>query len=167
MKLSRKRRRELKKLRSQTENLLEHQREVISHAGDVLGEATRQAKHLSDEKIAPRVDDAVSHIRPHVNQIVSVAQRAADRVRVATAPIVAAAFTSTVKSLEKMESRDAARQVRSFGEQHGLIEKPKKRRAGCIIAISLGVAAAGAVGYALWQAFRSDEDDMWVTADED
>lgn len=166
MKLSRKRRRELKKLRSQTEDLLEHQREVLGHAGDVLSEAKRQAKHLSDEKISPKIDDAVSHLRPHVDRSVTAARRAANRVRIAVAPVVATALASTVKSLEKMESTDAARQVRSFGEQHGLLEKPKKRRWLTITAIGLGVAVAGAVGYTLWQAFRSDEDDMWVSVDE-
>ena len=38
--------------------------------------------------------------------------------------------------------------------------------AGGVIAIGLGIAAAAGVGYALWQAFRSD-DELWVAPDED
>lgn len=167
MQLSRKRRRELKKLRKQAEVLLDHQREVLGHAGSVLGEANRQAKQLGSEHLLPRIESAVDQARPIVDRNIAAARRASDRVRVMTAPAVAAAIAGTVRSLERMEQRDASRQLRDFGEQHGLIAPAqKKKRAGGFFAIVLGVAAAGAVGYALWQAFRDDDDDMWVSSDE-
>lgn len=167
MQLSRKRRRELKKLRNQAEVLLDHQREVLGHAGHVLGEASRQAKELGNEHVMPRVESAVDQARPVVERNIEAARRAADRVRVAAAPAVAAALAGTVRSLERLEQRDASHQLRGFGEKHGLIEPvKKKKRVGGFFAIAIGVAAAGAVGYALWQAFRDDDDDMWVSSDE-
>lgn len=166
MKLSRKRRRELKKLRKETERLLDHQREVFGHAGEVFGEATRQARKLSDEKVAPRVEEAVARVRPTVERNLKAARSAADRVRVAAVPVVAAALASTIKSLDRIEQRRAAEQVRSFGEGIGVLEKPKRKTFGSVLAIGAGVAAAVGVGYALWQAFRTDEDDMWMSADE-
>lgn len=162
MALSRKRRRELRHLRSKAQELLDQQRVVLAHAGTVLHEAGRQARHLGDEVVAPRVGDAVDTVRPAVDRGVEAARTAADRVRRVTAPFVATALASTVRTLEQLENRDAARQLRSFGEHRGLIEPAKKKRAGGFIALGLGVVAAAGVGYALWQAFRSD-DELWVS----
>ena len=65
-----------------------------------------------------------------------------------------------------MDNRDAAMQVQKFGVQQGLLKPAKKKcRVGRILAIGAGVAAAGAVGYTLWQAFRSD-DELWVAPED-
>lgn len=166
MSLSRKRQRELKRLRAQAEDLLDRQREVLGHAGAVAQEAGRQAKHLNAELVTPRVNDALENVRPAVDRGVEQARRAADRVRLVAAPLVASALLGTVKSLERIENRDAAQQLRRFGEQRGLIRPEKKKRGfGTFVAIGLGVAATAAVGYALWQAFRSD-DELWVAPDD-
>lgn len=165
MSLSRKRRRELNRLRAQAEDLLEHQRKVLGHAGTVVNEAGRQAKLLNAEYVAPRMNDALDNIRPAVDRGVEKARRAGDQVRLFAAPLVASALLGTVRSLERLENRDAAQQVRRFGEQRGLIKAQKKRGFGTFVAIGLGVTAAAAVGYALWQAFRSD-DELWVAPDD-
>lgn len=160
MNLSRKRRRELRRLRHDAQELLEQQRIVLGHAGAVLGEAGHQAKRLSDEHLAPRVDETLEAVRPALDRGVSTARRAADSVRKATAPFVAAALAKTIKALDEIESPEAARQVRGFAERTGYIKPAKKKRGG-IVALVLGVAAAAGVGYALWQAFRTD-DELWV-----
>lgn len=155
MSLSRKRRRELRKLRSQAQDLLDQQRVVLTHAGTVLQEAGRQAKQLNDEHVMPRV-------RPTVDAGVRQARRAADGVRRFSAPIVATALASTVRTLERLENQEAADSVRSFGVNRGLLEAPKKKRGvGGIIALVVGVTAAAGVGYVLWQALR-DDDELWV-----
>lgn len=166
MALSRKRKRELKKLRSNTEVLLEQQREVLQNAGVVFSEATRQAKALGAEEVMPRVNEKFDRVRPQVERSIDSAKRAADRVKIALAPVVATTLAKTVTALDNIDARNAARQVEQYGRQHGILEKPKKKRAGGIIAIVLGAAAAGTVGYALWQAFRSDDDDMWVSSED-
>lgn len=167
MELSRKRKRELKKLRNHAEDLLDHQREVLTHANAVLSEAGRQAKELGNEHLVPRVEDAVDQIRPQLERNIQVARRAADRVKTAAAPVVAAALAGTVKQLEKIESRDASQKLQAIGAKYGLIEQPKKKRGiGRIFAIIAGLVAASAAGYALWQAFRDDDDDMWVSSDD-
>ncbi|MBL3699514.1 DNA/RNA helicase [Leucobacter luti] len=162
MKLSRKRRRELRSLRGDAQELLDQQRIVLSHAGDVLGQAGRQAKLLSDEHLAPRVDETLEAVRPTVDRGVASARRAANSVRRVTTPLVASALARTIRALDEIESPQAAAQVRSFGERAGYIAPvKKKRKAGGIIALSLGAVAAVGVGYALWQAFRTD-DELWV-----
>lgn len=153
MGLSRKRRRELRRLRGDAQDLLGEQRIVLGHAGDVLQQAGRQAKQLNTEHLAPRVGRAVDRARPTV-----------DRVCNATTPLVAGALAGTIRSLDRLENAEAARQLRRFGENRGLIEK-KKRKTGGIIALGLGVAAAAAVGYTLWQAFRTD-DELWVAPED-
>lgn len=167
MSLSRKRRRELKRLRTHAEDLLDQQRVVLAHAGDVLHEAGLQAKGLSDEYVAPRINDAIEGVRPSIDRGVLAARRAADQVRRVSAPIVATALANAVRTLEQVDSRDAATQLRSFGERRGLLKPAKKKvGAGGIVAIGLGVVAAAGVGYALWQAFRSD-DELWVAPEGD
>ncbi len=170
MSLSRKRQRELKRLRGQAEDLLSQQREVLGHANAVMQEAGRQAKHLNEEFVLPRVGEAYENVRPVVDRGVQGARRAADNVRLIAAPVVAAALASTVRGLQRIESREAqqaARQVQVFGEQRGLLKPAKKKGAfGTVVAIGLGIAAAGAVGYAVWQAFRSD-DELWVAPESD
>lgn len=166
MSLSRKRRRELRRLRSQAQDLLDQQRVVLGQAGTVLHEAGRQARRLGDEHLAPRVHDAMENMRPTVDRGVLQARLAAENVRRMSAPIVAGALASAVRTLERLENRDAANQLRGFGERRGILTPVKKqRRVGPIVAIALGVTAAAGVGYVLWQAFRSD-DELWVAPEE-
>lgn len=162
MKLSRKRRRELRHLRHDAQELLDQQRVVLGRAGDVLHQAGRQAKQLSDEHLAPRVEDAVEAVRPTVDRGVARARGAAKQVRVFTAPFVTKALTRTIRALDDIEGYEAAQQVRNLGERTGYLKAAKKKgRAGKIIGAGLGITAAVGVGYALWQAFRTD-DELWV-----
>lgn len=162
MKLSRKRRRELRRLKGTAQELLEQQRVVLGHAGVVLQEAGRQAKQLSDEHVAPRVDETLEAVRPTVDRGVASARRAADNVRRASAPFVASALARTIRTLDELDNPQAAKQVRGFGERGGYLKPAKKKKcAGGVIAIGLGVVAAAGVGYALWQAFRTD-DELWI-----
>lgn len=162
MQLSRKRRRELRALRADAQLLLDQQLEVLGNAGTVARSASHQAKLLSDEYVAPRVDQAVDRVRPVVDLGVAQARSAARTVKRVTAPAVASALASTIRTLDEIENPQAAARVRSFGVRTGYIEPAKtKRKVGGIVALSLGVAAAAAVGVALWQAFRTD-DELWV-----
>lgn len=164
--VSRKRRRELDRLRAQAEDLLLEQRDVLGHAGSVLQEAGRQAKHLNAEVVAPRVNEAIDGARPAIDRGVERARAAADRVRLLAAPLVATALAGTVRSLERIENREAAQRVQSFGVQRGLIDPPRKKGGfGRVLGIGVGIAAAAAVGYALYQAFRSD-DELWVAPED-
>lgn len=162
MKLSRKRRRELRRLKHEAQELLDQQRVVLGQAGDVLQHAGRQARHLSDEHLAPRVEEAIETARPTVERGVASARRAANNVRKISAPLVTSALTRTIRALDDLESHDAANSVRGFGERTGYIKVEKKKRGlGGMIAAGVGIAAAVGVGYALWQAFRTD-DELWI-----
>lgn len=166
MSLTRKRKRELKKLRSHAEVLLGEQREILGHASMLAQEAGRQAKHLGNEYVVPRVNDAFEGVRPTIDRGVQTARRASAQARLFVAPLLASALANTVRGLERVENLDAARQVQAYGVQRGLLQAPKKKcGVGRVLAIGAGVAAAGAIGYTLWQAFRSD-DELWVAPEE-
>lgn len=166
MSLSRKRKRELKKLRSQAEVLFDEQREILGHAGMLAQEAGRQAKHLNNEFVVPRVNEAFDGVRPTIDRGVQTARRASTQARLFVAPLLATALASTVRGLERVDNLDAARQVQAYGVQRGLLQEPKKKFCfGKVLAIGAGVAAAGAIGYTLWQAFRSD-DELWVAPED-
>lgn len=167
MALSRKRQRELKQLRALAESVLDQQKEVLGHAGTVLHEASRQARHLGDEVVAPRVGSAFETVRPSVDRGIFAARQAANQVRRAATPVVAAALANTVQKLDQIEQHASANDLRRFGESRGLLVPQKKKRGfGSVVAVGLGVVAAAGVGYALWQAFRSD-DELWIAPESD
>ncbi len=164
MSLSRKRRRELKKLRKLTNRLVDEQREVLGQAGMVLNEAGLQARKLGNEHLVPRVENAYDRVRPGVEAGVSLARGFGRSVRQATTPVAAAALARTIAALEKADNKDAAKSLERFGRKQGLIKR--RTSVGGVIAAILGTVAAAAVGYSLWQAFR-DDDELWVAPESD
>src|SRR5690606_24185 len=116
-----------KKLRSHAEVLLGEQREILGHAGMLAQEAGRQAKHLGNEYVVPRVNDAFEGVRPTIDRGVQTARRASAQARLFVAPLLASALANTVRGLERVENLDAARQVQAYGVQRGLLQAPKKK----------------------------------------
>lgn len=168
MKLSRKRRRELKRLRAVAEDVLQDQRVVLGRAGAVLHEASRQARHLSDEHVAPRVQDALTNARPVVDRGFYAARNAISNLRRVSAPVVTGALVNTIRALDAVDddrARQASRSLRTFGERTGIVAKPKRGGAGAVVGVILVALAAIGVGYALWQTFRAD-DELWIAGED-
>lgn len=161
MELSRKRRRELRRLRKEAEELLNEQRIVLGHAGTVVQNAGKQAKLLSDEHLQPRINDAVAAARPKIERSLACAKKSAERVRTVTAPFVTASLLRIINQLDRLEDKAAANTVRQFAERTGYVKPAKKRRFGTVFGVLVTIATAG-IGYLVWQAFR-DDDDLWVT----
>lgn len=159
MKLSRKHRKELRRLRGEAQDLIDQQRVVIGRANEVMQKAGKQARALGNEYVAPRIDDALEGVRPALDRGVASARRAAANVRVATAPYVTRGLQRVIRALDEADNADAARQVRAFGVSKGYLKK--ERSAGGWIALGIGVAAAAGVAYAVFSAFRTD-DELWI-----
>lgn len=159
MQLSRKHRKELRRLRGEAQDLLDQQRVVIGRANDVLQKAGKQARALGDDYVAPRIDEALEGVRPVIDRGVASARRAAANVRVATAPYVTRGLQRVIRALDDADNHDAAKQVRAFGVSKGYLKKD--RSPGGIIALGIGIAAAAGVAYAVWSAFRTD-DELWI-----
>src|SRR5688572_2309389 len=82
MALSRKRRKELNRLKNQAEDLWEDQKELLDHASKVVRDASRQAAVFAREDVAPRVRDTFEDkVRPAVSSGIAGARSAAHSTR--------------------------------------------------------------------------------------
>ncbi|MDP9027944.1 MAG: hypothetical protein M3N46_10415 [Actinomycetota bacterium] len=177
MALSRKRQKELKKLKRSAEELWDEQREALEHASAVLKDARRQAANYAREEVGPRARDTYdSRVRPAVASVAasgrSAASRAGERFSDDVLPAISSAIGSAlamvdvakdphVRSVLKHASSAASSAATSVGRKVHIVEPPKKSGPGKYILISLGAIAAIGVLYAAWQTLRAD-DDLWI-----
>lgn len=170
MALSRKRQRELRRLRRDVERLLDEQREAVEHASSVLREARRQAAGYAREEVGPRVRDTFDdRVKPALARGVrtarSTASGARDRLTDDVLPSISRSLGSALASLEAARDprvREVVRKAAAAGTKSGVVTMPKKRPGpGAFILIGLGVVAVAAVGYAAWQTLRAD-DELWI-----
>lgn len=158
MALSRKRQRELKRLKRDAERLWDEQREALEHATDVLKDARRQAANYAREEIAPRVGEGVGSARRAVG---SAREKFVDDVLPAITGTIGTALAA-LEAAKNPQVREIVRKVSSAGERAGVVTMPKKSSGpGKYILIGLGVVAVAGVAYAAWQTLRAD-DDLWI-----
>ena len=166
MSLSRKRRKELTRLRKSADELWSHQQEVLERANVLAHQAGRQAGVLAREEVAPRVREGYDH---YVRPSVSATQEAADGVRRRVVHGVLPGIGTAIGTV--MSVGDVARDARiraALGRirlQKPVVVEPKGPGAGTYFALGLAVVAAVGVAYAVWQTFRAD-DELWVADDE-
>lgn len=157
MALSRKRQRELKRLKRDAERLWDEQREAIEHATHVLKDARRQAANYAREEIGPRVGEGVATVR-------RTASGARERFTDDVLPAITGTIGSALAMLEAAKNpavRNVVRKVSHAGEKAGVVTMPKKSGPGKYILIGLGVVAVAGVAYAAWQTLRAD-DELWI-----
>jgi hypothetical protein len=165
MSMSRKRRKELVRLRKSADQLWSHQQEVLDRANTLAREAGRQAGYLTREEVVPRVRDSYEHyLRPSVLASQGLAGGVSRRFSQYMVPGIGTAL-GTVMSV-----RDIAKDARvSAALQRLRLQKPvevkKRTGVGAYVALGAGVVAAAGVGYAVWQTFRAD-DELWVADDD-
>lgn len=175
MSLSRKRQKELNRLRSDAEDLWHAQQAVLDRASVLARKAGTQASHYTREEVAPRVREGYeSYVRPRVDRGVNLSRKAADRAGdVITGTVVPAVGTALGTALSVVDVANDAR-VHSAMKRLNAVKKDVKKAVapqkkglgfGGVLAVGLGVAALAGVAYAVWQTFRAD-DELWV-ADED
>ncbi len=176
MALSRKRQKELNRLKSQAEDLWDDQKELLDHAAKVVRAASRQAAVFAREDVAPRVRDTFEdRVRPAVSSGMAGARSAAlgtrDRLIDDVLPAMSSALGTALAAIEVAKNKQvrdaigrATRFGRDVGTQVGLIKPQPSSGPGRYILIAFGVAAAAAVAFAAWQTLRAD-DDLWI-ADE-
>ncbi len=177
MALSRKRQKELNKLKRSAEELWDEQRDALEHASAVLKDARRQAANYAREEVGPRARDSYdSRVRPVVASVAasgrSAASRAGERLSDDVLPAISGAIASALAMVEVAKDpriraalKQATSAANSVNERIGrtvhIVEPPKKSGPGKYILISLGAVAALGVLYAAWQTLRAD-DDLWI-----
>lgn len=168
MELSRKRRRELMRLKGSASDLWEDQRDVLDRASRVVAEARRQLANVSREEIAPRMRDTLDNrVLPRVATGIAttkyVARSARDKIADGVLPAVSGAFGSALSMSELAKDqgvREAIDQIRKGALKR--VSAPKRSSGpGSLILMALGAAAIVGIAYATWQTLRSD-DDLWV-----
>ena len=155
--LSKKRAKELNKLKAEAEALLAHQQEVLAHATDVGREASRPAQNLTREEIVPRVREGYqSYVAP-------VASKAGEFVNQTVVPAVGTALGTAMSVADVAKDARVQAAVKRHKQAGGKVPAKKKTSGiGRYIAIGVGVAALAGVAYAVWQTFRAD-DELWVS----
>ena len=159
MSLSRKRKKELRKLQDQAAKLWESQQVLVGDAAGIAREARRQLGNYRREQLVPQVETVYGRYAA------PVVDKGRGFVNDAVVPAASAVVGSALSVL------DAAADTRhklnaSRGIHLPVVAPPKKSGigAGGVIAIIFGVAAALGVLYAAWQTLRAD-DELWVADD--
>ncbi|WEK61508.1 MAG: DNA helicase [Candidatus Microbacterium colombiense] len=159
MSLSRKRKKELRRLQNDATQLWESQQVLVGHAADVAREASRQLGNLGREQVVPVVQDTYNRkVAPVVDRGVKIGKHVVDeRVVPIVGGVVGSALTAW--DVANAKRHGIEKQVRKA-------TKPQKSGPGLgsVVAIILGAAAAVGVLYAAWQALRAD-DELWVADD--
>lgn len=158
MSLSRKRKKELRRLQNEANQLWENQQVIVGHAADVAREAGRQLGNFNREQVVPVVQDAYNRrVAPVVDRGVQLGKHVVDDKFV---PIVGGVVGSALTAWDFANAK-----------RHGVAVQARKAvpqksgpGLGSVIAIILGAAAAVGVLYAAWQALRAD-DELWVADD--
>lgn len=171
MSLSRKQKKELKKLRAAASDIWDDQKDIFERAGKTLAKAGHHAAEYGRSDVAPRVQDAYdTHLRPGLS---SVAGTARTRLNKDVVPTLSSAFASALALLEVAKDprvRDAMRVASTkgneLGAKVGIVPAKKSASPAKYIVIGFGVIAAVGVGYAAWQTLRAD-DELWVTDETD
>ena len=174
MAITRKRRKELKRLKGQAEDLWNDQRELLDHASAVVREASHQAANYAREEVSPKIHHTIdSRVKPVVSSSIAGARSAAEstrsKVRGDILPAMTSALGTALAAIEvakNQQVRDAFARVSALattaGEKAGLVKpEPKSAGFGRYILIGVGVVAAAGVAYAAWQTLRAD-DDLWI-----
>lgn len=156
--LSRKRKKELRRLQEEATQLWENQQVLVGHAADVAREAGRQLGHFNREQVVPVVQDTYNRkVAPVVDQGVRFGKHVVDDKVV---PIVGGVVGTALTAWDIANAKRHGIAPRS----RVVVPEKKGRGLGSIVALILGAAAAAGVLYAAWQALRAD-DELWVADD--
>lgn len=173
MALSRKRQKELNRLKSQAEDLWEDQKELLEHASRVVREASRQAANYTREEVAPRIRDTYEdRVRPAVGAVGAGARNAAHVTREKLVddvlPAMSSALGTALAAIEVAKNKQVREAIAraskigsDIGAKTGIVKAPTKSGPGKYILIGFGVVTVAAIAYAAWQTLRAD-DDLWI-----
>ncbi|MDQ1082342.1 MULTISPECIES: DNA helicase [Microbacterium] len=183
MGLSRKSKKELRKLQKHAAKVWESQQVLLGESGKVAREAGHQLGRFSREDLVPAVQDGYGkYAAPYVDKTVKGTNRfLSHKVVPAAGAVVGGALSvwdaagDTRDRLAKgkgfeLDTHKYAKRAEKYGKQatKRLAKKlPSQKEgigAGGVIAIILGVVAAAGVAYAAWQTLRAD-DELWVADD--
>lgn len=186
MSVSRKRKKELRKLQEQASKLWESQQVLLGESANVAREAGRQLGNFGRERVVPAVQEGYGkYAAPYLDKSVNYSKHVlTDKVVPTAGAVVGSALSvwdaandtrarlASGRGLALPDAKTYAKKADKYGKQATkalsakFAAQPKRTGigAGGVIAIILGVAAAAGVIYAAWQTLRAD-DELWVADD--
>jgi len=167
MSLSRKRRKELDRLRKHADELWSQQQDVLDRAGLVAREAARQASVLTREEVVPRVMNSYDqYVKPHVATTQDIAGGIGHRVAATALPAVGTALGAVMSIGDVAKDARVRAALSRMHLQKPVVVEKKGPGIGTFVALGAAVVAAVGVGYAIWQTFKAD-DELWVAEDDE
>lgn len=189
MSLSRKRKKELRKLQNSATKLWETQSVLVGEAAGIAREAGRQlgkysredfvptVQHTYNDRVAPVIgkagrasrDFVGAKVIPAAGTVVGTAMSvwdAANQTRSRFADGNGITFPDA-KSISKTADKASKKATKQLTARfNAAIPEPKSKGigAGGVFALILGIGAAIGVAYAAWQTLRAD-DELWVADD--
>jgi len=156
MELSRKRKRELGRLKDQAEQLWDDQKQVLEHANRVVHDAQRQTAAFAREEVSPRLREGIAATR-------SVASGAREKLVDDVFPAVMSALGSALAVLEVAKDPRVRAAIGKVSALRGKAAPAVSKSAGPghYILIGLGVVAVAGIAFAAWQTLRAD-DELWI-----
>ncbi|MFG6444603.1 DNA helicase [Microbacterium sp. P07] len=186
MSLSRKRKKQLRKLQDQASKLWESQQVLVGESAHVAREAGRQLGYFGREQVVPTVQTSYDkYAAPYVDRSVNYSKHVlSDKVVPAAGAVVGSALSvwdaagdtrtrlakgrglqlPDAKTYAKKADKYSKKATRQLAKKFDVKPQNDGIGAGGVIAIILGVAAALGVAYAAWQTLRAD-DELWVADD--
>lgn len=167
--MTRKRKKQLKRLKSDANALWAAQQDLLDQANSVAREAGRQLSAYGREEVAPRVarayDEKLAPVVSKVDVATADARKNAKKnLDAKVLPAVGSAVGSVLALGDVARDarvKQAATRVTAAKEA----EKKKSGGFGKAIAVTAIVIATAGVAYAVWQTFRAD-DELWVADDD-
>ena len=166
MSLSRKRRKELIRLRKSADELWGHQQQVLDRANVLAHEAGRQAGVLTREEVVPRVREGYEqYLRPSVHATQDLAGGVRRHFVEEFLPGVGNAIGTVMSVGDVAKDARVRAAVNRLRHQRPVVVEKTGLGPGTYIAIGFGLAAVAGIAYAVWQTFRAD-DELWVADEE-
>ncbi|MEO8908533.1 MAG: hypothetical protein ABI310_10765 [Microbacteriaceae bacterium] len=171
MSLSRKRQKELSRLRGNAQDLWHAQQDVLDRANSIAREAGRQAGHLTREEVAPRVRDSyATYVQPGLDRGAYYSRRlargAGDVVNNNIVPAFGTVLGTALSVADVANDARVQAAVRRLSPRRApVVVKKSGPGFGTVLAIGVGAVALAGVAYAVWQTFRAD-DELWVADDD-
>jgi hypothetical protein len=184
--LSRKRKKELRKLQDQASKLWESQQILLGESAHVAQEAGRQLQHFGREQVVPTVKQSYGkYAAPYVGRGVEYSKNVlTEKVVPAAGAVVGSALSvwdaagdtrarlakgrglslPDAKTYAKNADKYSKKATKAIAKKLAVEPHRDGMGAGGVLAIILGVAAALGVAYAAWQTLRAD-DELWVADD--
>ncbi|MFA4840334.1 MAG: hypothetical protein WC580_01340 [Agrococcus sp.] len=169
LELTRKRAKEIKKLRKQADKLWAEQRVVSQHAAQIAREARDQARAYGTESLIPAAE---RYVHRGVDLGRDRLSRATRGWNSAVVPVIASGLGSVAAMAQVAKDervKEAIENVRRYATMPELVSaKPVKTGPNALQWVLIGVGAVAVVsaGYAAWQTLRAD-DDLWIPDAED